>query len=340
MESNFLRACRRKSVKVRPIWFMRQAGRYLPKYRVLREGKDVLSLCKNPELLSEISVTPVKELKVDACILFADIMLLLEAMKVPLELKENLGPIIHRPIVDLNNFNELMDIDLKSLDFLSKGIKLTKKKLGDLTPLIGLSGAPFTLASYLIEGKPSKDFLNTKRIMYSKRNLWDSLMEKLSQNIVKYISLQLDSGVDALQIFDSWAICLSPRDYKEFVFPYTNYIFEKIKGRVPTIYFSLGSSTLLDIIKEMECDVISLDWRINIGEAWKRIDYSKAIQGNLDPAHLLSDEELLERRVKEILRETSQQDGHIFNLGHGVLPHTDPEKLKKVVSWVHKYRGE
>lgn len=336
---NFLRACKREKVSFKPVWFMRQAGRYLPIYRALKKNHDVLTLCKNPELMADISIAPVKELKVDACIIFADIMLLPEAMKVSLEIKENFGPIVHKPINSMKRFRELEDFSKEYMDFFVEGIKLTKKRLENKVPLIGLSGAPFTLASYLIEGEPSRSFLRTKETMYS-GNLWSSLMEKLTYNIVEYLNLQIESGVDAVQIFDSWVGCLSPRDYRDYVLPYTKEVFKKLKGKVPTIHFSEGSSSLLELINEIDCDVISLDWRIDIGEAWERVDYSKALQGNLDPACLFAKDSILKERVKEILYKTSHRYGHIFNLGHGVLSNTNPKKLKKVVKWVHEYKYE
>jgi len=336
VNDNFLRACWRKEVEYTPVWFMRQAGRYLESYRRIRAEHDVLEICKTPELSAKVTLDAVKELGVDAAILFADIMLPLEGAGVELDIVDG-GPKIKTPVRNadiiekLDNFNPQEHV-AHVLD----AIHLVKSTLADQIPLIGFSGGPFTLASYLIEGGPSRDFTETKKIMYGQPELWNKLLSSLSEMVLSYLSAQVRTGVDAVQLFDSWIGCLSRTDYQESVLPYTKKIFERLEnGRVPRIHFGVGTAGLLESMSQAGSDLVGVDWRIPIDEAWARIG-DQAIQGNLDPATLLGNSTLIETRTKEILSRTNGRPGHIFNLGHGVLPETNPERLKQLVRFVHE----
>ena len=334
---NFLRACWRKETDFTPVWFMRQAGRYLESYQKVRAKNDVLTICKTPELSAKVTVAAVDELGVDAAILFADIMLPLDALGVKLELVDGVGPVIQKPVGNMEDVEKFEGFAPKDqVPYVIDSIRLVKQTLDDRIPLIGFSGAPFTLASYLIEGRPSRDFARTKKMMYSQPDVWNALMSRLSIIVSSYLQAQISAGVDAVQLFDSWSGCLSPTDYQEFVMPYNKEILETIgTNPIPRVHFGVGTAGILRIMKEAGGDVIGVDWRVPIDEAWEQIG-NVAIQGNLDPATLLGRRSLLEARTKEILSRIGGRPGHVFNLGHGVLPETPVENAKELVQFVHK----
>jgi uroporphyrinogen decarboxylase len=334
----FLRACYRQPTEYTPIWLMRQAGRYIKEYRALRKKFSFLEMCKNPEVAAEVTLLPVEKLKVDAAIIFSDILLPLEPMGVSLEFKKNEGPVIHFPIREREQIDHLRNIEPEEdLPFLLETIRIVRQELEGKVPLIGFSGAPFTLASYIIEGGHSKNFILTKGFMYQDPTSWDCLMEKIAEVLIRYLNAQIRAGVQALQLFDSWAGCLSPSDYETYVFPYSKKILDHVDKSVPLIHFATSSSTLLEWMKRAGGDVIGVDWRINISEAWARLGYDVAIQGNLDPVLLLSKPERIEKEVKRILSEAGGRPGHIFNLGHGILPNTPVDHVVALVNMVHEY---
>lgn len=316
---------------------MRQAGRYLPSYQKIRKNNDVLTICKTPELSTKITLAPVDELGVDAAILFADIMLPLEALGIDLELVDGVGPVIKNPVRDKDDLHKLDRFSPKDqIPFVLDSIELIKQQLDSKVPLIGFSGAPFTLASYLIEGKPSREFAETKKIMFRQPDLWKALMLKLTEIVSSYLQAQISTGVDAVQLFDSWSGSLSPTDYQEFVLPYNRKIFEKLSSStVPRIHFGVGTAGILPTLKDAGGDVVGVDWRIPIDEAWGQMG-NMAIQGNLDPATLLGDWEIVQTRTNEILSRIGGRPGHVFNLGHGVLPETPVQMAKKLVHHVHQ----
>lgn len=337
----FLLACRRKPTEYTPIWLMRQAGRYMKEYRALRRKFSFLEMCKNPELAAEVTLLPIEKLKVDAAIIFSDILLPLEPMGVELEFAKNEGPIIHHPVREMKQIDALRIIDPEEdLPFLIEAIRLVRKELEEKIPLIGFSGAPFTLASYIIEGGHSKNYILTKGLMYQDRLVWDGLMEKISEVLIRYLNAQIRSGVQALQLFDSWVGCLSPSDYEEYVLPYSKKVIDGVDKGVPIIHFATSSSTLLERMKWAGSDVIGVDWRVDLGEAWSRLRYDVAIQGNLDPVVLLGPEDLIEREVKRILDSARGRPGHIFNLGHGILPNTPVDHVTALVEAVHQYSSK
>jgi uroporphyrinogen decarboxylase len=316
---------------------MRQAGRYLPEYRKIREKHDIISICKNPELCSTVTSLPVEALGVDAAIMFADIMLPLEGMNVEFEIKDGIGPVIKKPIRTAHSVSALTDFDPKAdVPYVLSAIELAKKRLDGRAPLIGFCGAPFTLASYLIEGGPSRDFSNTKAMMYREPKAWELLMEKLTDAMVSYLRAQIQAGVDAVQLFDSWVGCLNSRDYEQYVLPHSRRIFKALENTgVPKIHFGTGTSDLLESMKQAGGDVIGVDWRIPIDIAWQRLGHEVAIQGNLDPAVLLADSDLIKSRAEDILKRVGSSPGHIFNLGHGMLPDINPQNVIDLVGFVH-----
>ena len=337
MNDRFLRACRRQPVDATPIWFMRQAGRFLPGYREIREKHDVISICKNPELCAKVTVLPVEKLGVDAAIMFADIMLPLEGMGIRFEIKEGAGPIIKQPMTNSDSANSLQTLEPeRDVSFVLEAIRATKKELEGKVPLIGFCGAPFTLASYIIEGRPTRDFVKVKTMMYRDPKTWHLLMNKLAQSMSNYLQAQVRAGVDAIQLFDSWVGYLNAQDYVEYVLPYSRKILEDLEGAgVPRIHFGTGTAHLLEEMKMAGGDVFGVDWRVPIDVAWERLGFDVGIQGNLDPSVLLGDLELVKSRAADILKRVAGTNGHIFNLGHGVLPDTSPETAAKLVDFVH-----
>ena len=316
---------------------MRQAGRYLPEYRKLKQTYNILDIVRTPELAAKVSLQPIDILGVDAAILFADIMIPLLGIGVDLEIVENIGPVIKKPIQSLTDVQQLRVLDPEQdIPYLLQTIKILKKELKNTVPLIGFSAAPFTLASYFVEGKPTRDFIKTKSFMYSNKPAWDLLMEKLSDIIIIYLKAQVATGVQALQLFDSWVGCLSEQDYQEYVLPHTKRIFESMTdANVPLIHFGTNTAGLLSSFASVSCDVVSVDWRVSLEKAWQQIGYDKAIQGNLDPILLLSDFATIRRHVDRIFDLLPQREGYIFNLGHGVLPMTPVENLIKLTEYVH-----
>lgn len=329
----FLKACRSEPTERTPVWFMRQAGRSLPGYRALREKYDVLTLARTPELAAQVSMEPIGLLGVDAAILFADIMLLPLAMGVDLHIVDAVGPVIEKPIAAAKDIDALAPFDPARIAYLADTIKILRGELA--VPLIGFSGAPFTLASYLIEGKPTRQWIKTKRFMMEQPEAWARLMEKLSTAIVAYLSVQIDAGAQAIQLFDSWVGCLSPSDYRAYVLPYVRRIFWALADKkVPRIHFGTDTGAMLHDFADVDCEVIGLDWRVDIAQAKNSIG-GKAVQGNLDPVVLLGDEKIIKGNVDRIFASLPSRNGFIFNLGHGVLPETNDTTLKKLVEYVH-----
>ncbi len=335
--STFLAACRREKTAYTPVWLMRQAGRYMEEYRRLRAQHGFLELCKNSDLAAEITVTPVERLGVDAAILFADILLILEPMGVGLEYTKGDGPVIHHQISSRTHVEELNEFDPKEeLGFVYETVRKSRAALNGKVPLIGFAGAPFTLASYMIEGGGSRNYLKTKKLIYSNPGAWRPLMERLSSVIAEYLNAQIEAGAEAVQLFDSWAGCLSPEDYERYVLPHTRATIAGITPGVPVIHFSTGTGGFLKSLRAAGGDVIGVDWRVNLDEAWERLGDDVGIQGNLDPAALLSSPRDIRRRVEEMLRRAGGRPGHIFNLGHGVFPDTPVENVIAMVEAVHQ----
>jgi len=331
-----MRACRREPVPYTPVWLMRQAGRYMREYREVREKTTFLELCKNPGLAAEVTVTAVERLGVDAAIIFADILLILEPLGLRLEFSKGDGPVIHNPVrsgVDVERLRELEDP--AALDFVFEAIKHTRQALPGNLPLIGFSGAPFTLASYAIEGGHSNTFAKTKALMYGHPEAWHRLCEKLSSVVSNYLVAQIEAGVDAVQVFDSWVGVLSAADYREFALPHTRPLFDAVKKRVPTIHFGTGTAAILEELREAGGDVIGVDWRIPIDEAWTRIGADRGVQGNLDPTLLLGPPARMLQQTDSVLARIGNRPGHIFNLGHGILPSTPVEHVQMLAQYVH-----
>jgi uroporphyrinogen decarboxylase len=335
----FLKACFSQPTEYTPVWFMRQAGRYLPEYRAIRSKLSLLEICQRPEIACEVTVQPVERLGVDAAILFADILLPFEPLGLGLSFRRGEGPVIERPVRKAEDVRRLRELDPQSdLGYVMETIRLARRELGDRAPLIGFAGAPFTLASYAIEGGSSRNFVLTKTLMYSDPGTWHALMDKLAAAVGRYLACQIEAGAQALQLFDSWAGALSPDDYRRYALPHTAKAIRlaRVANRnVPIIHFGTGTSTLLESMAEAGGEVMGIDWRIPLDQARSRLP-DKAIQGNLDPCALLGSREELESQVREIVRRANGRPGHIFNLGHGVLPQTDPDRLRWVADLVHE----
>ncbi len=339
--SVFLKACRREPVPYTPVWLMRQAGRYMKDYRALREKVPFIELCKNKDLAAEITVTAQRTLGVDAAIIFSDILLIVEPMGLSLNYLKGDGPSIRKTVRSARDVEAIPEIDPeKSLTFVLDAIRLARRSLPPDIPLIGFAGAPFTLASYMIEGGPSKDFEETKKLMYADVGAWKAFMEKIARATALYLDAQIRAGAQAVQIFDSWVGCLEPFEYEEYVLPYTAQVVREIGSKVPVIHFGTGTSAFLELMAKAGGDVIGVDHRIRLDEAWKRIGYDKAIQGNLDPLALCFSREDLLGQVEMILKYAGGRSGHIFNLGHGVLPETPLENVITLVDYVHSMTGK
>ena len=335
--SVFLDTCRRRPTAFTPIWLMRQAGRYMPEYRAMRERHGFLELCKNPQAAAEVTLQPVERLGVDAAILFADILLVLEPLGVGLQFTSGAGPHIERPVRNAGDVARLgrADVDA-SVGFVFETVRLARKGLGDRVPLIGFAGAPFTLASYLIEGGASREFLLTKRFMRAERDAWHAMLARLAGITADYLNGQIAAGAQAVQLFDSWVGALSPADYREFVLPHSRSVIRRVTPGIPVIHFGVGTATLLPMMKEAGGDVIGLDWRVELGPTWERLGYDVAVQGNLDPAVLLAGADEIRRAARAILDGAARRPGHIFNLGHGVHQETPVESVKALVEIVHE----
>ncbi len=334
----FLAACRHEQPDATPVWFMRQAGRCLAEYRELRKRYDILTMAKTPELCTQVTLMPVERFGVDGAVLYADIMLPLEGMGISLEIQPDLGPIIHNPIRTMQDVDALRIIDPEeSTSFVMEAIRMVRRELAGKQAVIGFSGAPFTLACYMIEGRPSRDYGLAKSLMYGQPQVWHALMTKLTEVVSRYLLAQIRAGADVVQVFDSWVGALSPSTYQQFVQPYSQRIFAAVKqSGTPSIHFGTGTANLLELMTEAGGDIISVDWRVELDEAWARIGYDRGIQGNLDPTLLLTPWETIEAGMRDVLRRANNRPGHIFNLGHGVLAPTDPEMLIRLVESVHE----
>jgi uroporphyrinogen decarboxylase len=337
----FIRACRHKQAKRTPIWLMRQAGRYMEEYRQLRSKYTFLQMCQTPELAAEITLQPLKIFDLDAAIIFSDILLPLEKLGVSVTFVDSTGPVLNTSINTIQDVENLYPVEADThLPYLIEAIGLVRRELDGKVPLIGFSGAPFTLASYLIEGGGSKGFQRTKTLMYREPRAFHLLMEKLCCLSIKHLNSQIDGGVEAVQVFDSWIGTLSIADYREFVFPYMKKLFTSLDSSVPSIHFGVGSFHLLDLMAKAGGDVMGVDWRVPIDEAWKVIGFDKAIQGNLDPMMLFGSPEYLVNQTNDVLSRTSGRTGHIFNLGHGVPQGAPIEMVRLLIDTVHAYEIE
>ncbi|MFH1723376.1 MAG: uroporphyrinogen decarboxylase [Elusimicrobiota bacterium] len=339
VETRFLRACRRKPVDATPVWFMRQAGRYLPQYRRLRARYSMLELCESPEAAAEVTLQPVRLLGVDAAILFADILLPLRPMGLRLAFLKGEGPAVTPPVRAARDVERLREPDPREgLGFVLETVRTVRRELDGEVPLIGFAGAPFTLASYMIEGGPSRDYRHTKAMMRAAPGLWRSLMTKLAGVTAEYLKAQVAAGAQAVQLFDSWVGALSKTDYERFVQPYSARVLRAVaRTGVPAVHFGTGTAPFLESFRDAGGDAIGVDWRLPLDEAWRRVGRGRAIQGNLDPTHLLLPLGALKPAVRDVVRRAGGRPGHIFNLGHGVLPQTPPGHVRAVVDWVHEW---
>jgi uroporphyrinogen decarboxylase len=332
-----MRACRMMSVPYTPIWLMRQAGRYMPEYRRVRERLSFIEMCRRPEIAAEVTVTAVERLNVDAAIIFADILLPLLPMDVGLHYERGDGPVIDSPVRSLADLERIGEVDARAaLGFVAEAIRIARQSLNGRVPLIGFAGAPFTLASYMIEGGGSRQYLATKRLMYNHPEVWVALMRMLARVTGDYLTMQIEAGADIIQLFDSWVGSLGPDDYRKFVLPYTSDIIRRLPVSVPVIHFGTITGNLLQLMREAGGDVIGLDWRVNLGEAWSRLGYGVAVQGNLDPIALFASRGEIRARARSILYQAGGRSGHIFNLGHGILPETPVDNVIALVEMVHE----
>lgn len=341
-DSLFMQACRGESTERTPIWLMRQAGRYMQEYREVRQRQSFLELCKSPKLCSEVMCTAVDRLGVDAAIIFSDLLPILEPMGFDLEFVKGDGPVIHNPIrdgKDLGRVREIAADNLDSLDFVFETVRQTRADLPESIPLIGFAGSPFTLASYAIEGGGSRQYVNTKRMMFADRGAWDALMTRLSQSVVRYLNAQIAAGAQCVQLFDSWAGCLGPADYTELVLPHMKRILAGIVPGVPVINFATGNPELLPLLRGDQRTVVGIDWRIPLSTAWQRVGHDRPVQGNLDPAVLLGEPETIRERAEAVLKQAAGRSGHIFNLGHGVLKETPVENVIALVEYIKATSG-
>jgi uroporphyrinogen decarboxylase len=332
----FLRACKRKPIERTPVWIMRQAGRYLPEYRAVREKANFIKMVKTPELAAEVTIQPIDILGVDAAILFSDILVIPDAMGMQLEMHEGKGPVFHHPVRTENDVRNLKKFDsAKDLKYVLNAVMLTKKELNNRVPLIGFSGSPWTLMTYMVEGKGSKNFSYVKQLIYNNPKLAHNLLEKLSIAVADYLSAKIEAGVDAVQIFDTWGGILSQKDFDEFSLQYITRVIENIKRKnEPVILFAKGVHYKLNKLAKTGADVLGLDWTMDLGKARKSVGDKVALQGNLDPCVLYANEDKIKEEVIQILDSYGVGTGHVFNLGHGILPDIDPEKVKAMVRYI------
>ncbi|MFI9628414.1 uroporphyrinogen decarboxylase [Streptomyces sp. NPDC052042] len=336
-ESAFLKACRREPVPHTPVWFMRQAGRSLPEYLKVREGIPMLDSCMMPELVAEITLQPVRRHKVDAAIYFSDIVVPLKAIGIDLDIKPGIGPVVAEPFRTRADLARLRDLTPEDVSYVTEAVGLLTAELG-ATPLIGFAGAPFTLASYLVEGGPSRNHEHTKAMMYGEPELWAELLDRLADITGAFLKVQIEAGVSAVQLFDSWVGALAPADYRRSVLPASAKVFEAVAPyQIPRIHFGVGTGELLGLLGEAGADVVGVDWRVPLDEAARRVGPGKALQGNLDPAVLFAPTAAVEEKTQEVLDAAAGLEGHIFNLGHGVMPSTDPDALTRLVEYVHEH---
>jgi len=339
MNSRFLDACRRRPTDVRPVWFMRQAGRYLKPYRDIRAKFSILEICKRPDLAATVTLQPVEILDVDAAIIFADLLLPVEPMGLKLKFMAGEGPVIGNPVRNSSDIDSLSISNTDDLGYVGQSIQMVARELAGRVPIIGFVGAPFTLASYMIEGGASRTFTRTKQLMYRDEILWRRLMGKIVDVLGPFALMQVANGARAIQVFDSWVGALGPDDYVRYVAPYSRALIERIRsGGVPVIHFGTGAAGFFRELHAAGGDVMGVDWRVNIDAAWMEISYRSAVQGNMDPAVLFAPLPELRMRVHELLRRTGTRPGHIFNLGHGILPETPVENVKAVVQMVREFR--
>jgi uroporphyrinogen decarboxylase len=334
-----LKACNLEATDCTPVWFMRQAGRYMPEYRKIREKHPLIEMFKTAEIAAEVTLQPVHALAVDAAIIFSDILLPLEGMGVHVRFADLEGPVIDNPVRTRADAKQLRAADPEQdLGYVLSALKYVRAEIDGKVPLIGFAGAPFTLASYAIEGGSSRSYLGTKKIMYEDRETWDLLMTKLVDTLASFLLAQVQAGAQVVQLFDSWAGCLSPSDYREYVLPYTQRVFRVLeREKVPTIHFGTGTAGLLPLMREAGGNVLGADWRLALDDAWNRIGPGAGIQGNLDPLTLMAPWDLLKRKAGEILDLAAGRPGHIFNLGHGILPSTPVDSVKALADFVHEY---
>jgi uroporphyrinogen decarboxylase len=342
----FLRACRREPVEYTPVWMMRQAGRYMPEYRAIREKHGFLEMCRTPELAVEVSMQPVDLIGVDAAIMFSDILVVFPGMGLDLEFAKGEGPVINNPVRTVDDVKRLTISDpLADTGYVMETIKILRDELKDKVPLIGFAGAPFTLASYAVEGHGTRDYENCKALMWSEPEAWAMLMNKFADTVIAYLSAQIDAGAQVVQVFDSWVGYVAPRDYRDSVLPYTKRVIDEVSahGRkvvpegVPVIHFPNGATSMVDLTQKAGGDVLGIDWRMDMKLAVELIDERFAIQGNIDPVALFAPDDELERQVAEILEAVGTRPGHVFNLGHGIHKTSDPEKARTMIRFVHEH---
>jgi uroporphyrinogen decarboxylase len=335
-DSPFMRACRREQTPYTPVWLMRQAGRYMKEYRDVRARHTFLEMCKQPDVAAEVTVYAAHRLNVDAAIIFADILLITEPLGLDLEFAKGEGPVIHNPVRTAADVDRLREVeDVSSLSYVYDAIRLTRRELRADLPLIGFCGAPFTLASYICEGGGSKNYVHTKRLMYTDPGAWHALMGTIARALPRYLNAQIEAGAQAVQLFDSWVGALSPDDYREYVLPHTREVIRNVTAGVPVIHFGTGTAALLELMKEAGGDVIGLDWRVRLDEGWSRLG-DVAVMGNFDSIALFTTPEIIRRRAQAILDMAANRPGHIFNLGHGILPETPVENVVALVEAVHE----
>lgn len=339
MTPRFLQACRQLPTDRTPVWFMRQAGRYMPEYRAIRKEYPILDICKTPRVAAEVTMQPIEALDVDAAIIFADLLLPFEPMGLNLEYVKGDGPKIHNPVRTVQDIDRLEVDRVAELDYVGEALKLVRSQLPEEKALIGFVGAPFTLASYMIEGGGSRNYANAKRMMWSDLGAWNALMEKIIQVITPFAASQVAGGADTIQVFDSWVGALAPGDYEKYVLPHTRKLVQQIRALgVPVIYFGTGAGTFNTLMQQAGADVLGLDWRVHLDEGWAALNHEVAVQGNLDPIALLAPIPEIENRVKDILTRAGGRPGHIFNLGHGIIPETPVEHVKAVVRTVREFQ--
>jgi uroporphyrinogen decarboxylase len=332
-----MQACRLQAAPVTPIWLMRQAGRYMAEYREVRAKVSFLELCKNADLCAEVMVTAVEKIGVDAAIIFSDLLPILEPMGLNLEFAAGDGPVIHNPIRTASEVDRISELtSMEPLQFVADTVTKTRAALKPHIPVIGFAGSPFTLASYMIEGGSSRHYAHTKRLMYADPGAWDVLMRKLANSIALYLNAQIDAGAQCVQLFDSWAGCLSVYDYTQQILPYMKIILDRIQPSVPVINFATGNPALLPLLKVDRRTVVGVDWRVELNDAWKTVGYDHAVQGNLDPTILLADKATIRQHAERILKLAGGRAGHIFNLGHGILPNTPVDHVKFLIDTVHE----
>jgi len=337
-QSRFVKACKAQPVDRTPVWFMRQAGRYMPEYRAVRKQYSLIEICKKPEVAAEVTITAAEALGVDAAIVFADLLLPLEVMGLPFHFSAGEGPVIEKPVRDAKDIERLRADRAADLGYVAEAVRLVCKHFGSRLPVIGFCGAPFTLASYMIEGGGSRNYIHTKKLMYCSPAAWDELLRKIAAVVAQYAAEQVRAGADAIQIFDSWVGCLSLDDYRRHVLPRTRELVKCLQNtHVPIIYFGTDTATLLPSMKETGAEVIGLDWRVQLDNGWHALNFEGAVQGNLDPVVLFANWKEIESRAREILRRAGGRPGHIFNLGHGILPDTPVENVKALAKFVQEH---